>query len=178
MMKCAVHMLIGLRACVSCSSHQTCHEGLAVSKNGLQTAFNNLLTNCSAPLGVEGHFHQLHIIYYLLYIRIRKTIKPALYLVMFSIELPVFATVFTVFQPLSYMWMFWQSLSVLLPTTLDATNSITDLRMMPYDIKVKSITAKRTTTTTRAAAETHQTFRRLQAASKKFQCTYIVTTHR
>jgi hypothetical protein len=38
----------------------------AVSKNGLQTAFNNLLTKCPACLGVEGgHFHQLHIIYYI-----------------------------------------------------------------------------------------------------------------
>jgi len=49
--------------------------------------------------------------------------------------------------------------------------------MMPYDIKVKSITTK-TTTTAAAAAETHQTFRRLQAASKKFQCTHIVNTDR
>ena len=66
MTKCAVHALIGLGVCVSCSSHQTCHEGLAVSKNGLQTAFNNLLTKCPARLGVEGgHFHQLHIIYYI-----------------------------------------------------------------------------------------------------------------
>jgi len=48
------------------------------------------------------------------------------------------------------------------------------LRMMPYDIKVKSITTK---TTTAAAAETHQTFRTLQAVSKKFQCTHIVSTH-
>jgi hypothetical protein len=47
--------------------------------------------------------------------------------------------------------------------------------MMPYDIKVKSITTK---TTTAAAAETHQTFRRLQPASKKFQYTHFVSTHR
>ena len=59
-------MLTGLGVCASCSSHQTCHEGLAVSKNGLQTAFNNLLTKCPVHLGVEGgHFHQLHIIYYI-----------------------------------------------------------------------------------------------------------------
>jgi hypothetical protein len=57
--------------------------------------------------------------------------------------------------------------------------------MMPYDINVKSITIKTTTTTTAAAAaaaaaaaETHQAFRRLQAASKKFQFTHIVSTQR
>jgi len=49
--------------------------------------------------------------------------------------------------------------------------------MMPYDMKVKSITTQTTTATAGAgAAETHQTFRRLQAASKKFQCTHIVST--
>jgi len=51
------------------------------------------------------------------------------------------------------------------------------LGMMPYGIKVKSITTQ-TTATAAAAAETHQTFRRLQAAIKKFQCTHIVRTHR
>jgi hypothetical protein len=35
--------------------------------------------------------------------------------------------------------------------------------MMPYDIKVKSIITKTTTATAAAAAETHQTFTRLQA---------------
>jgi hypothetical protein len=66
MIKYAVHMLIGLGVCASCSSHQICHEGPAVSKNGLQTVFNNLLTKCPARLGVEGgHFHQLRIIYYI-----------------------------------------------------------------------------------------------------------------
>jgi hypothetical protein len=53
--------------------------------------------------------------------------------------------------------------------------------MMPYDIKVKSITTKTTTTTiitAAAAVEKHQTFRRLQAASKKFQCMHIISTHR
>jgi len=49
-MRCVVNMLIGLGACVSCSSHQTCHEGVAVSKNGLQTAFTNLLIKCPAHL--------------------------------------------------------------------------------------------------------------------------------
>jgi len=54
--------------------------------------------------------------------------------------------------------------------------------MMPYDIKVKSIKTKTTITAAAAAAaaaaETHQTFRRLQAATKKFQCTHIFSTHR
>jgi hypothetical protein len=50
--------------------------------------------------------------------------------------------------------------------------------MMPYDMKVKSIRSKTTTTAAAATAETHQTFRRLQAASKKFQCAHIFSTHR
>ena len=149
---------------MSSSSHQTCHEGLAVSKNGLQTAFNNLFTTCPARLGVVGgHFHQLLIIYYytVYYIseNVRQLSLPCI-LVLFSIELPVFVTVFTVFQPLSYLWMFGPILSVLLPTTLDVTNTDTDLRMMPYDIKVKSATTKTTAAAAAAAeADTHQAFR-------------------